>query len=60
MVGDRRHDVEGARLHGIDCIGAGWGYAQDGELAAAGARAICATPHELRALLGVGAGAAAS
>lgn len=60
MVGDRRHDVEGARAHGIDCIGAGWGYALGGELAAAGALSVCATPDELGVLLGVGAGAAAS
>lgn len=37
MVGDRKHDVEGAREHGIDCLGVTWGYASEGELAAAGA-----------------------
>ncbi len=30
MVGDRSHDVEGARAHGIAAIGAGWGYALAG------------------------------
>jgi phosphoglycolate phosphatase len=60
MVGDRRHDVEGARAHGIGCVGAGWGYGLDGELAAAGARTICASPAELGELLGVAADAAAS
>lgn len=33
MVGDRHHDVEGAAAHGVRTIGAGWGYAQPGELA---------------------------
>lgn len=53
MVGDRRHDVEGAREHGIDCAGAGWGYGLPGELAAAAPMAICAHPRELAGLLGV-------
>ncbi len=37
MVGDRLHDVEGARVHGIDCLGVSWGYAAEGELERAGA-----------------------
>jgi phosphoglycolate phosphatase len=40
MVGDRLHDVVGARAHGLDCLGAGWGYAVPGELADAGAVAV--------------------
>lgn len=32
MVGDRHHDVDGAREHGIDCLGVGWGYAVASEL----------------------------
>ena len=28
MVGDRRHDVEGAAAHGIDTVVVGWGYGQ--------------------------------
>ena len=40
MVGDREHDVEGGREHGIDCLGVGWGYAGPGELVAAGAVAV--------------------
>lgn len=39
-VGDREHDVHGARAHGVDCLGVAWGYAQPGELAAAGALAV--------------------
>lgn len=37
MVGDRAQDVAGAAANGLDCIGVGWGFAPDGELAAAGA-----------------------
>ncbi|MET0188831.1 MAG: HAD hydrolase-like protein [Pseudonocardia sediminis] len=51
MVGDRFHDVVGAREHGLDCHGAGWGYGQPGELAEAGAVAIHASADELRAAL---------
>ncbi|WP_420821641.1 HAD hydrolase-like protein [Pseudonocardia acidicola] len=51
MVGDRSHDVVGARAHGIGCVGAGWGYGQPGELAEAGAVTVVATPAELGAAL---------
>ncbi|MFC5993424.1 HAD hydrolase-like protein [Pseudonocardia hispaniensis] len=47
MIGDRRTDVVGARAHGIDCLGAGWGYGEPGELAEAGAVAIVETPSAL-------------
>jgi phosphoglycolate phosphatase len=53
MVGDRAHDVLGAREHGITCIGAGWGYGLPGELLDAGADPICAAPRELLAALGL-------
>ncbi len=55
MVGDRAHDVQGAREHGIACVGAGWGYAMPGELERAGAAPICAEPRELIAALGLAA-----
>ncbi|MDB0005917.1 HAD hydrolase-like protein, partial [Ilumatobacteraceae bacterium] len=32
MVGDRDHDVHGARHHGIPCIGVNWGYGTPTEL----------------------------
>jgi phosphoglycolate phosphatase len=47
MVGDRSHDVEGARAHGIDTLGAGWGYGLPGELDGASPLAICRTPADL-------------
>ncbi|MEQ3553223.1 HAD hydrolase-like protein [Pseudonocardia nematodicida] len=53
MVGDRLYDVVGSAEHGLPCAGAGWGYAEPGELESAGAHAVYATPDELRrALLG--------
>lgn len=51
MVGDREHDVFGAREHGIATIGVTWGYADHGELGAAGADHMVSTPSELGALL---------
>ncbi len=47
MLGDRSHDVDGARTHGIDCLGAGWGYGSAAELT--GAIERFATPRELLA-----------
>ncbi len=55
MVGDREHDVIGAREHGIACLGAGWGYGAPGELTAAGAAVVCETPWALVAALGLDA-----
>jgi phosphoglycolate phosphatase len=47
LVGDRAQDVAGAAAHGLPCIGAGWGPAPDGELAAAGAAEVAATPADV-------------
>jgi phosphoglycolate phosphatase len=55
MIGDRAHDVLGAREHGIRCIGAGWGYGMPGELAKAGAQPVCADPSDLLPALGLAA-----
>lgn len=52
MVGDRNADVIGALRCGVAFIGAGWGYGEPGELAAAGATTIAATPAELLTYLG--------
>jgi phosphoglycolate phosphatase len=51
LVGDRAHDVLGAAAHGLPCIGAGWGPAPDGELAAAGAAVVAAHPADVPAAL---------
>jgi phosphoglycolate phosphatase len=49
MVGDRSHDVLGAREQGLPCLGAGWGYGSPGELETAGAVAILPDPAALAA-----------
>jgi phosphoglycolate phosphatase len=49
MIGDRDHDVEGARLNGIDCIGVTWGFGSPAELEDAGARALVDSPTEVAA-----------
>jgi phosphoglycolate phosphatase len=51
MVGDREHDVVGARAHGIATIGVLWGYGSADELVAAGAVALAQDPPELLGLL---------
>ncbi|WP_164545240.1 HAD hydrolase-like protein [Antribacter gilvus] len=47
MVGDREHDAEGAAENGIATIGARWGYADPGELEAAGVAAFADSPEGL-------------
>jgi phosphoglycolate phosphatase len=51
MIGDREHDVHGARVHGNDTIGVLWGYGSRAELTAAGAVLLVATPDELESVL---------
>jgi len=52
MVGDRSHDVLGARANGVPAIGVLWGYGTRGELSGAGADAICEHPHDLDGCVG--------
>ena len=49
MIGDRSHDVEGARRNGITAIGVLYGYGSEAELRHAGAHHICAAHPELLA-----------
>jgi phosphoglycolate phosphatase len=51
MIGDRSHDVHGAQHHGIPVVGVEWGYADPGELEAAGADFVVGSVAELRAIL---------
>ena len=51
MVGDRLHDIEGAKECGIDSLGVRFGYAKENELEDAGADYIVATAEELKAFV---------
>lgn len=48
MVGDRKHDIIGAKACDIQCVGVRFGYAEKGELEAAGADYIADTVLELK------------
>lgn len=50
MVGDRKHDIIGAKQCGIESVGVRFGYAEEGELEAAGADYIVDTVEELKKL----------
>ena len=47
MVGDREHDVDGARKEGLPCIGVLYGFGSREELEKAGAERIISRPEEL-------------
>ncbi len=47
MIGDRSHDVVGARTNGMTAIGVTYGYGSEAELREAGAHHICAAHPEL-------------
>ena len=47
MIGDRSHDIVGAKSNGMRGIGVLYGYGSKDELSAAGASHLCATPRAL-------------
>lgn len=51
MVGDRKHDILGAKACGIDSVGVEFGYAEENELSEAGAKYIVHSVNELRICL---------
>ncbi len=51
MIGDRKHDVIGARKCGLDCIGVVYGYGSRKELIDAGAKWVVEHVPALKALL---------
>jgi len=53
MVGDREHDIIGAKAHGVSAVGVTYGYGSEDELSSAGALALAASPSDvLRLTLG--------
>ena len=48
MIGDRSHDMVGARNNGMTAVGVLYGYGSEAELLGAGAHHVCATPQALR------------
>ncbi len=51
MIGDRKHDIEGARKNGIDSVGVLYGYGDEAELRLAGANCIVANIAELASVI---------
>ena len=51
MIGDREHDIFGAKENGLDSIGVLFGYGNRAELEAAGAEYIVETVEELKEFL---------
>jgi phosphoglycolate phosphatase len=51
MIGDRRHDIAGAKKNGLAALGVLWGYGSRDELEQAGANILFETPMELREYL---------
>jgi phosphoglycolate phosphatase len=47
MVGDRHHDIDAGKTHGLRTIGVTWGIGDAAELGEAGADVIVDTPDEL-------------
>ena len=47
MIGDRSHDMVGAKNNGMQRIGVLYGYGSRDELLEAGAQHVCATPGEI-------------
>lgn len=51
IVGDRKHDIQGAAANGLDSIGVLLGYGSYRELQDAGATYIAITPQDIEKLL---------
>jgi phosphoglycolate phosphatase len=51
MVGDRSHDVVGAKANAVCAVGVMWGYGSRDELEMAGAEVICQSPNEVVRIL---------
>ena len=47
MIGDRSHDIVGARNNGMRAFGVLYGFGSRDELIEAGAHGLCAAPHDI-------------
>jgi phosphoglycolate phosphatase len=47
MIGDREHDVIGAKKNGVRCIGVAYGYGTEEELRNSGALSIAGSPRQI-------------
>ncbi|MCB1690666.1 MAG: HAD hydrolase-like protein [Halioglobus sp.] len=47
IIGDRLHDIAGARANGIRSVGVLWGFGSHEELSGAGATTLCNSPWNL-------------
>lgn len=56
MIGDRSHDVLGAKANGMAALGVTYGYGSREELVSAGARHLCATPRAVLEVISANAG----
>ena len=48
MVGDRKHDIQGAKANGVDSIAVGYGYGSEDELSSAEPTYFLSTVEELK------------
>lgn len=56
MIGDRKHDITGAKANNIRALGVLWGYGTKEELILSGAHCCLSKPEELISLLGTDSG----
>jgi phosphoglycolate phosphatase len=57
MIGDREHDVKGAKRAGVASLAVAWGFGSTSELVAAGPDGLVDSPAECLGWLGVAGGA---
>ena len=51
MIGDRKHDILGAKANGLHSMGVLYGYGDEKELLAAGADMLADSPHTIGEML---------
>lgn len=51
MIGDREHDVLGAKQEGLDCMGVLYGFGNREELEKAGAVYVAGTPEDIARII---------